>query len=177
MQKGADVLERSCLQAGKIFIKEGEENARAYMVQVGEVLAFTMDGDRKIEIERLGPGSIVGERHLAMDEPATISYEAIVPTTVIVITRQEFQKILSKVDKSIKTVLDHALEKIKYYERLSMSKAVKNSQIDDTAHLLVQNLLADVPDSRKRQYEDAILPHVNGMIMAIKNIKKSAKKN
>ncbi len=174
MQKGADVLERSCLPAGKVFIKEGEESARAYMVQVGEVRAFTMDGDCKVEIERLGAGSIIGERNLAVDEPATISYEAIVSTTVIVITRQEFQKLLSKADKTIETVLSHAIEKIRDYERLSRTKAIKNSQIDDTAHALVQNFISSVPDDKKNQYEEAILPHVNNMITAIKNIKKNA---
>ncbi len=175
MQKGADVLERKCLQAGKVFIKEGEENSRAYMVQVGEVLSFTMEGGRKIEIERLGSGSIIGERHLAVDEPATISYEAIVSTTVVIITRQEFQKLLSKADKTIKTVLDHAIEKVRYYERLSTTRAVKNSQIDDATYALMQGLLTGVPENKKSQYEDAILPHINGMITAIKDIKKSKK--
>ncbi len=172
MQKGADVLERSCLPAGKVFIKEGEENARAYMVQVGEIVSFKMDGDRKIEVERLGPGSIVGERHLAMDEPAIISYEAVEATTVVVITRQEFQKLLTKSDKRIKTVLNYALEKIRAYERQSMTKAVKNAEMDETTHALVQGLLKGISDDKKKQYEDAILPHVNGMVKALKDVKK-----
>ncbi len=175
MQKGSDVLERCCLPAGKVFIKEGEENSRAYMIQVGEVSAFIMDGDRKVEIERLEPGAIIGERFLVADEVATISYEAIVPTTVVIITRQEFQKLLTKVDKNIKTVFDYAIEKIRYYERLLTKKAVKKTQIDEKAYSLVQNFLIGIPDNKKKQYEDAILPHVNNIIKAIKDIKENDK--
>ncbi len=174
MQKGADVLERSCLPTGKVFIKEGEESARAYMIQVGEVAAFTMEGDRKVEIERLGPGSIIGERFLVADEPATISYEAIVPTTVVVITRQEFQKLLSKVDKNIKTVFDYAIEKIRHYERLSTTKALKKKiEVDDKTYAMVQGLLVGIPDEKKSRYEDAILPHVSAIVKAINEVKNS----
>jgi len=172
MQKGSDVLERSCLQSGKIFIKEGEECARAYMIQVGEVLAFTTEDGSKVEIERLGPGSIIGERFLVADEPATISYEALTPTTVVIITRQEFQKLLSKVDKNIKTVFDYAIEKIRHYERLSTTKALKNKiEVDDKTYAMVQGLLIGIPDDKKNQYEDAILPHVSAIVKALKDVK------
>ncbi len=173
MQKGSDVLERSCLQAGKIFIKEGEECSRAYMIQVGEVSAFTMDGNRKVEIERLKAGAIIGERFLVADELATLSYEATELTTVIIITRQEFQKLLTKVDKNIKTIFDYAIEKIRYYERASTMRAVKNTQIDDATYKLVQSLLSNVPSDKRKNYEDAIVPHINGMITALKDIKKA----
>ena len=93
MAKGADVLERSCLPEGKIFIREGEENTRAYVIQTGEVSAFfTSEDGRKIEVDRYGPGTIIGEECLVVDTPAKLSYEVVETSTVITLTRQDFQK-------------------------------------------------------------------------------------
>ena len=173
MSKGADILERQCLQTGKVFIKAGEETARAYIIQSGEVVCFTMDGDRRIEVERLGPGTIIGEKYLVADEPAKLSYEVLETATVITVTRQDFQKRLAKADKSIKTVLEYAIQKLSYYENLETAKALKRSEIDDMAYALVRGLIADLPDEKKNRYEDAILPHINGLIKDIKTLKKN----
>ncbi len=175
MSKGPDVLERSCLPAGKVFIRTGEENARAYVIQDGEVIAFTMHEDQKVEIDRFGPGTIIGERSLVIDEPERFSYEATTPTTVITITRQDFQKRLVKAGKSVKTVLDHAVNKIIYYENIELNKARKRAEIDDAAFKVLGALLNGMSADKKFQYEKALLPHVNGLVRELKELKKRFK--
>ena len=170
--KGPDVLERSCLPAGKVFIRAGEENARAYIIQNGEISAFTMEDDEKIEVERFGPGTMIGEQSLIIAEPAKLSYEALVATTVVVITRQDFEKRLIKAGKSVKAVVDHAVSKLAYYEDLEMKKALDRTEIDDSARTLVQGLLTGLSEDKKIKYEKAMLPHINGLIKEIKEIKK-----
>lgn len=176
MNGAPDVLERRVLQPGKAFIKAGEENSRAYVVQSGEVIAYTEDGNRKVEIDRYGPGTIIGESALLVDEEAKVSYEAVTNTTVVTITRQDFQKRLSRTDKSIRTILDHAVKKINYYENIEMIKALERAEIDDTALQLVRGLLSGLSEDKKTQYEHALLPHLNGLIKEIKNLKKDKAK-
>lgn len=171
----SDVLERSALQAGKVFIREGEDNTRAYVVQDGEVAAYKNKDGKKIEVARYGPGTIIGELNLMIDEESSLSYEALELSTVVSITRQDFQKRLARADKSITTILEHAVNKIKYYENIETIKALKNSEIDETAYQLVQALVTDLPIDKKVQYEDAILPHLNSMIKAIKETKEKTK--
>lgn len=172
----SDVLERSALQAGKMFIREGEDNIRAYVVQDGEVAAYKKKGDRKIEVARFGPGTIIGELNLMIDDVSNLSYEATTLSTVVSITRQDFQKRLARADKSIATILEHAVDKIKYYENIETQKALANSEMDDLAMQLMQTFVNDLPIDKKAQYEDAMLPHLNSMIKAIKEIKAKNKK-
>ncbi|PCJ95139.1 MAG: hypothetical protein COA45_12490 [Zetaproteobacteria bacterium] len=172
MSKGADVLERNCMPAGKVFIRAGEENARAYVIQNGKVAAFTMDGDQKIEVEVFGPGAIIGEKCLILDEPAVLNFEVVEAATVIVITRQDFQKRLHKAGKSIKTVLDHAVQKLMHYESLEVSRALAQKDISDEAHQLVKGLLTDIPEEQRLPYEKNLLPHAHELMKALKEIKK-----
>ncbi len=172
----SDVLERSALQAGKVFIHEDEDNIRAYVVQDGEVAAYKKHDNRKIEVARFGPGTIIGELNLMIDDVSNLSYEATTLSTVVSITRQDFQKRLARADKSISTILEHAVKKIKFYENIETQKALAASEVDDLAVQLVQTLVTNLPIDKKAQYEDAILPHLNGMIKSIKEIKDKNKK-
>ncbi len=175
MNAKTSVLERNVLQPGKSFIREGEENARAYVVQNGEIAAYKKLDDRKIEVATYGPGTIIGEINLMIDEPAKLSYEALTTTTVVTITRQDFQKRLVRTDKSIQTILDHAVKKIVYYENLEIQKALKNAEVDDTAVLLVKGLLSGMSEDKKSVYEEALFPHINNLLKDIKSLKKREK--
>lgn len=172
MNSNTNVLERIVLQPGKSFIREGEENARAYVVQKGEIAAYKNLDGRKIEVATYGPGTIIGEVNLLLDEPAKLSYEALTTTTVVTVTRQDFQKRLVRVDKSIQTILDHAVRKLIAYENIEIKKALKNAEVDETAELLVKGLLAGMSVDKKSVYEEALFPHINGMIKDIKRVKK-----
>ena len=176
MSKGADVLERSCLPAGKVFIRAGEENARAYVIQNGKVVAFTMDGDDRLEVETFGPGAIIGEKYLIIDEPATLSFEVVETATVVVITRQDFQKRLVKAGKSIKTVLDHAVQKLIRYENIETSKALSRKDISSEAHQLVKGLLSEFPPEQRMKHEKTLLPHADGLMKSLLEIRKDSQK-
>lgn len=169
--RGEDVLERKVIHAGKPFIKAGEEHARAYMIQIGEIIAFVMDGDTKVEVMRYGPGRIIGETCLMVDEPMTMNYEAVIDTTVVTITRQDFQKKISRLDKNVATILGHVMNKLNYQDTSAIDKAREKSKIDPDAYKMVALLLNDVPQHKKYNYEKAILPHVNSLIKEIKLIK------
>ena len=174
MSKGADVLERSCMPEGKVFIRAGEKNARAYVIQNGKVSAFTMNGDKKIEVGTFGPGAIIGEKCLVIDEPSTLSFEVIESATVVIITRQDFQKRLVKAGKSIKTVIEHAVQKLMHYESLELSKALNREDIGSEAYQLVKGLLNDVPPEQRMQHEEGLLPHADGLMKALKEIKEKS---
>lgn len=177
MNKAADVLERSVIPAGKVFIKAGEENSRAYIIQTGMVFSFTELDGRKVEVERYGPGTIIGETCLMIDTPISLSYETIESSTVVTITRQDFQKRLTRIDKTVVKILNHAVEKIENYEKEHIDSAIRRSEIEEEANILVQNILKSrqLTVADKEHYEKMILPAVNDMIKAIKKFKDETK--
>ena len=175
MDIGSDVLERSVLHPGKTFIKAGEECGRAYVVQKGMIRAFTTQGEgdseQKVEVALYGPGSIIGEIGLVLDEKMSLNFEAVETTTVVTITRQDFEKKLQKSDPTVKTILSHLMNKLLAQETEAASKAKKKAKIDDQAYDLVHVLTVGLDPEKKRQYEDAILPHMNQVITVIKELK------
>lgn len=167
------MLERSAIPAGKVFLKAGEENSRAYVIQAGAVQSFLeMDG-RKIVVEHHGPGTIIGELCLMVDAPISLSYEALESTTVVTVTRQDFQKRLTRVDKTVVKILTHTVEKLADYEKTAIEQAIKRSEIDDTAQALALSILKSkkLTTDQEVEYERMILPPINDMIKAIKRFK------
>lgn len=171
MNKGSEVLERKVIHAGKIFIKAGEEHARAYVIQNGLIRAYVFDGETKVEVAEFEPGHIIGETCLMVDEPMTMNYEAVVDTTVITITRQDFQKKLSRIDKDITTILDHVMNKLNFQDLTAIDNAKERAKIDPDAYKMVEALTSGLSNEKKFRYEKAILPHVNNMVKAIKDLK------
>ena len=177
MNKGADVLERSVIPAGKVFIKAGEENSRAYVIQTGMVISFTEIEGRKVIIQEHGPGTIIGELCLMVDSPPTVSYETVESATVVTITRQDFQKRLTRVDKTVVKILTHTVEKLSLIENQNTQEAIRRSEIDDTAQALVLGLIKQqkLTLEEEEHHEKKLLPVVNDMIKAIKQFKEDLK--
>ena len=172
MSKGPPVLERKVIHAGNVFIKAGEENSRAYMLQTGKVRAFITRDGNKMEVAQYGPGTIIGEVCLVMDDPINVSYEAIVDTTVAMITRQDFEKKIQRVDKTVVTILNELVKKLVAQDKEDMDKALSNGDIDSDAYKFVQALVTGLSPGKKATYETTLLPHMNRLIRAIKELKK-----
>lgn len=167
------VFDRSVISEGKVFIKANEESSRAYVIQTGTVRSYTVDEDgEEVEIARFGPGTIIGEVCLVMDDPIPVNYEAMESTTVITITRADFEKKFSKTDNVVQTIITHLTEKLVMHDSSALEKAMNKPEIDETAAQLVESLTAKLPEERKKVYTEALLPHVNGLITAIKEMKK-----
>ncbi len=104
-----------------------------------------------------------------------MSYEAVTDSTVITITRQDFQKKIARIDKNIMTILHHVMDKLNYQDLGAIDKAKERAEIDPDALKIVQGLVIGLSAEKKFQYEKALLPHANQMIKAIKELKQKDK--
>lgn len=194
MGKNTNILERKVFHKGEIFIKAGRENNRAYVIQKGLVRSFVTEEEetepeenpengerpendkaekekRIIEVAQYGPGTIIGEICLMLDQPINMSFEALSDTTVVTITRQDFEKKLHRTDKTIMRILDHAMNKLNAQDEEAIRKARKKAEIDEQAYQIVRAMTNQLPPAKQRIYENALLPHLNSLIKAIKELK------
>lgn len=162
------VLDRSVIAAGKVFIRAGEEHSRAYLVQSGTVQSFVEENGRKIVVGEYDSGRIIAETCLMVDEPMSMSYEAVTHVEVITMTRQNFQDKLRMIDKDLQKVIQYTMDKLNYQDISAIDKAKKRNEIEPAAQELVDSMVAQMSDERKFQYEQAMLPHLNSMIKAVK---------
>ncbi|MCB1532317.1 MAG: cyclic nucleotide-binding domain-containing protein [Alphaproteobacteria bacterium] len=171
MTKNDDVFERKVIYTGKPFIKAGEEHARAYIIQKGLIRSYILEDDEKIEVSQYGPGRIIGEVCLMSDEPMDLNYEAVEESTVITMTRADFQKRISKMDSNVSTILEHVMTKLNMQYAEDIDKAKSRTEIDDDTYKHMDALLAKIPPEQRHKYEKAILPHVNALVRTMKVLK------
>ncbi|MEM7679808.1 MAG: cyclic nucleotide-binding domain-containing protein [Pseudomonadota bacterium] len=169
-----DIQNRLVLEAGKTFIQEGEEGYNAYLVQSGKVRVYTEKDDKKIELAELGPGSIIGEVALILDEPRGASVETVEPSTVITITRNEFEEKLTRADKTIRGVLKLLSQRLIKQNIEAVKKHELEEVIDDHALAIMQSFSKQFKDDGKQSlFMEEVLPHMNRLIKALKAFKGS----
>ena len=165
------ILERNLFHAGKIFIRAGERNSRAHVIQKGTAASYIEKDGEEIEVGRYGPGTIIGEVSLVLDEPVSMSFKALTDVTVVSISRQDFEKKLAVADGTIKTILRHIINKANAQEKQNIETIIDGSARDETAMMLVHAITHGMGEDKKKVYELAITPHINGLVTSIKDAK------
>lgn len=166
-----NVLERSVLHAGRLFIEVGKSHADAYIIQTGEIQAYIVYQNQKVEVGRYGPGDIIGEVGLVSDDPAYMNYVPLVDTTVIKITRQDFSKQLKKADEVVKRVLERLIVKLNRIYKDKATESQDKAHIDHEAMQIVDHLTRKLDFKRKKDYEEVMLPHFNALVTAVRDVK------
>lgn len=79
-------------EVGATLMREGEVGHEAFMITAGRCRVFrSVDGGRE-EIATLGPGDVVGEMALLLDEPRGATVEAIDAVSATVLDRETMQQ-------------------------------------------------------------------------------------
>ena len=164
------VLERTVFHAGQILIHAGFPHPCAYIVQTGEILAYILHNGKKLEVDRYGPGMLIAESCLMSEDPLTVNYEAITDSTLVSITHQDFQKNLLKADMAVKNVIRHMASKLKRLTAEAITRAEKESHVDEEAFQIVQHLVRNLSLEKKRDYEDAMLPLFNELVLVLRDV-------
>lgn len=82
--------------ANTILISEGDSTDSLYVVLEGEVKVYASDHHGKeVILNILGPGEYFGELALLDDKPRSASVKTMVPTKVMVITKNDFKNCLA----------------------------------------------------------------------------------
>ena len=99
---------RGLLQ-NEIVFGEGEDGNHAFIIKSGKIEIFRTDpSGAKHVIATLGPGEMFGEMALVDDQPRTASAKAIVESSILVISKGEFQDRLQRSDKAVAMMLSGA---------------------------------------------------------------------
>jgi MFS family permease len=83
----ARALVRVEVPAGRVFLREGDESDRFYVIETGMVEVTAADGR---VLRREGPGDFFGEIGLLRDVPRTATITAVADTTLQALGREEF---------------------------------------------------------------------------------------
>lgn len=171
MLKKFGFYERKSVEAGKIFVVEGEEAYEAYLIQSGKVRVFTEQDGKEITLAEIGPGNIIGEASLIMNEPRSASVEALEATTMIVITRQDFEKLMGKTDQTIQSVLKLLTSRVKGQNTQTVNTQIENENIDQDSALITESFARSMTPERKEKFIRDVGPHMSNLIKSLKAFK------
>lgn len=90
--------ERVNLTPGQRLFQEGEVGDRAYVLEVGQLEISKKVGSEEVVLATIGRGAIVGEMALIDAAPRMATARATQACTLLVVTRESFQKKLESMD-------------------------------------------------------------------------------
>jgi NADH:quinone reductase (non-electrogenic) len=103
-----DQMASSFYDEGEIIIREGDNADAFYVIERGEVQVFQSEDGVEREIARLGRGDSFGEVALLRHQRRNASVRAVTPVDVIVVTRGDFDQLMSTWRALAATVEDTA---------------------------------------------------------------------
>ncbi len=89
----ASIVDEVDVEGGRTLCRQGDSAHEAFVVVAGEA-TVTIDG---VEVQRVGPGEIVGEVSLIDKGPRTATVTALSPMHLLVVSGQRFEQLLEEV--------------------------------------------------------------------------------
>lgn len=114
----ATLLYTRHLDAGEILFHRGDPGDELFIIQEGRLALFASQeeetGDDESAIRILGPGEVLGEMALIDGAPRSLSARAIEPTTLQVLSGDDFRDLLRRSPEVAFAVMSGLNERIRY---------------------------------------------------------------
>lgn len=90
---------------GDVLLREGDTAAAAYLIESGAVEVSKMVDGRRIVLNTLGPGAIVGEMALIDRGPRSATVSATAKTIALIIDQKVFDRVLASAEPVLKALV------------------------------------------------------------------------
>ncbi len=90
---------------GDTLLKEGDTAAAAYLIESGNVEVSKMVDGRRIVLNTLGAGAIVGEMALIDKSPRSATVSATSKTVALIIDQKVFDRVLASAEPVLKALV------------------------------------------------------------------------
>jgi len=113
---------------GEVIMEEGSEGSLAYIITSGSAEVFKTARGKKIVLETLGPGNIVGEISLITGEPRRATVVALEDTVVTVLDRETFETAILQDQETIIQLLKQVFRRLSYLDHMITAFYEKSEQ-------------------------------------------------
>ncbi len=111
------------LDPGETLYKEGDRNDFGYIIAEGEVLLFSEASGTRIDCERRGKGSIIGELSILTGQPRAVTVEAVTKSTFYRVSSTQILHLFEKIDPVLRACIETSISFTARYNKLSMNGA------------------------------------------------------
>ena len=101
------------LTGGEILLREGESGDSMFVVISGRLRAYVLDGeDTPTVVGEISPGETVGEMALLTDHPRSDSVRAVRDSTLLELSREEFQGLVDREPAALVAIAREIVERL-----------------------------------------------------------------
>jgi CRP/FNR family transcriptional regulator, cyclic AMP receptor protein len=91
---GSDSIMMNSYQPGELIFVQGQASECVYLIESGEVELLESSETRTLRIAKLIKGDLLGEMALVDERPRAFSARAVTETTVSIVSREQFVKLM-----------------------------------------------------------------------------------
>jgi hypothetical protein len=122
---------RRC-QPGEVIFSEGETADSVYFIRSGKISIFLHEFTNRVEIGQRAAGSFFGEMAVISQGKRTASATALTDTTLIVLDKEQFLKLMasdSKVNEKVSRLITLRTEELALKENLLASTGIRGNHL------------------------------------------------
>ncbi|WP_298297150.1 EAL domain-containing protein [uncultured Litoreibacter sp.] len=97
------------LSPGEILYQQGDPNDCGFIVASGEIILHTDLAGQRVDIERRGAGSIVGELSILTGQPRTVTVEAVTDCQVFRVSADQILNRFEKLDPVLRACVETSI--------------------------------------------------------------------
>ncbi len=168
----AGVLERRSAAKGEIIIEQGKPGIEAFLIQSGEVVAYTEAEGKRVELMRLGPGQIIGEMALVNDAPRSASVQALSECNLIVITHQTLNEKLQKSDPTVRALVAMLMQRLAQSNKAQLRNGGNLEDMLALVPAIYKELHSALPMAQKKSLELSLKEPMDDFLKAIQDFQK-----
>lgn len=101
------------LARGELLFTEGDPGDAAYVLASGEIEVFKTTAGREVLLAAGGGSRLIGEMALLLDEPRNASVRARTPATLIRLSQEQLQAVLTSSPSAAMAMLDVMIERLR----------------------------------------------------------------
>ncbi len=153
------VLNREVFYKGDTIIKQGDPGYRAYYIESGQVEVTVKEGPHVISVSKLGRGEIFGEMAIIQHCDRTATVKALEATAVTVISQDEIEKLIDKIEqKALQALLRVLSDRLRTANHGQMQHYKNLAEFQDRMAGLVESAHQEISKEKREAFRSEAEP-------------------
>ncbi|MGB4056794.1 MAG: cyclic nucleotide-binding domain-containing protein [Alphaproteobacteria bacterium] len=164
--RNTKVLHREVFFKGKAIIEQGDTGNRAYFIERGrvEILIKDADGRHQLKVAEMGPGDLFGEMSLITNEPRSATVRAMEDCTVTVISRDEVEGKIRRIDDAaIRALISVLADRLRRSTQGQLNHYTTLANFQDRISGVVDSVDVGIDPKSRDAFRDEVTPLLNDL--------------
>jgi CRP-like cAMP-binding protein len=166
IENRSKLLHREVFFKGKTIIDQDDIGVRAYYIERGKVEILVKDKNSKhqLKVAEMGPGDLFGEMALITHEPRSATVRAIEDCTLTVISREEIEGKIKRIDDvAVRKLINVLAERLRNATMGQLAHYTNLTEFQDRVSGIVDSVHGGIDPKSRDAFRDEVTPLLNDL--------------